>query len=138
MVSIVGDLLREETRLKTQVTIYAKTTNLDAVCLTSRNRSFAKSKGEDKNKVQCRFCNEFGHAEAHCKKKNQCNYCKRSGHIILLCRILSKPKQNHASASNRNLRTNTEYLQSAFLISSAERNIMDAATNNTPSTQSIQ
>ncbi|KAF2323210.1 hypothetical protein GH714_034182 [Hevea brasiliensis] len=81
--SVLGELLREETRLQTQANLDAKTNNVDTIFFASRSRPAMKKMTGENGTVQCRFCGEIWHIQSHCKKRNVCNYCKKKGHVIL-------------------------------------------------------
>lgn len=78
MDSILGELLREETQIITQVVIEAKGT-LPTAFATQR------SKPKDQTKIQCFECKGYGHAASHCKKRNYYVYCRQTGHIVIEC-----------------------------------------------------
>ncbi|KAK3015518.1 hypothetical protein RJ639_005766 [Escallonia herrerae] len=85
MDAILGELLREETRIATQATLERKT-ELDSVFIAKQNMGkWSASQPKDPSKVQCFECKEFGHVVSHCKKKNSCVYCKQAGHIVTEC-----------------------------------------------------
>ncbi|CAN1215528.1 hypothetical protein LINPERPRIM_LOCUS266 [Linum perenne] len=86
--SILGELVRAETRFVTQV-------KLDNQSLAAQGSSFSVGKSKPQflprptqgspssyGSVRCNFCQELGHPIALCKKRNTCTYCKKSGHII--------------------------------------------------------
>ncbi|KAK2966046.1 hypothetical protein RJ640_001980 [Escallonia rubra] len=85
MDAVLGELLREETRIATQATLERKT-ELDSVFIAKQNMGkWSASQSKDLSKVQCFECKEFGHVVSHCKKKNSCVYCKQAGHIVTEC-----------------------------------------------------
>ncbi|CAN0903191.1 Retrovirus-related Pol polyprotein from transposon RE2, partial [Linum grandiflorum] len=105
--TVLGDLLRVETRLKTQNLIDHPSSDLaGTVFAASRFHQSSQSRprfNSTPGDVHCRHCNESGHSQSHCRKRNFCNYCKRSGHIILDCRSRVRNeafKRNLGSGSN--------------------------------------
>lgn len=84
---VVSEVLREETRLRSQSSIENSLTMDTAL---AAYKSFSSS-GNSNKPVQCYHCKETGHIISHCKKRNYCNYCKKDGHIILECRKKSGP-----------------------------------------------
>ncbi|CAN1141195.1 Retrovirus-related Pol polyprotein from transposon TNT 1-94 [Linum perenne] len=90
--SVLGDLVRAETRLKTQHLLDESSAPTGSVFAAQRPQSnyrpqFGSSFGSSvSTEPRCRHCNESGHIVSHCKKRNFCNYCKKPGHIILDCR----------------------------------------------------
>ncbi|KAK2985225.1 hypothetical protein RJ640_009328 [Escallonia rubra] len=85
MDAVLGELLREETRIATQATLERKT-KLDSVFIAKQNMGkWSASQPKNLSKVQCFECKEFGHVVSHCKKKNSCVYCKQAGHIVTEC-----------------------------------------------------
>ncbi|KAK3027747.1 hypothetical protein RJ639_042487 [Escallonia herrerae] len=109
MDSVLGELLREETRIATQATLERKT-KLDSVFIAKQNMGkWSASQPKDLSKVKCFECKEFGHVVSHCKKKNSCVYCKQAGHIVTECpEVQQKGGKNfkqrtssyHGTASN--------------------------------------
>lgn len=83
----LGDLLREEQRLSTQIGMTSERAFSEAV-----NVAYA-AQGRGRNKLQCFNYKEFGHIARNCLKK-VCNYCKKEGHLIKDCTV--RP-QNHQS-----------------------------------------
>ncbi|KAF2292446.1 hypothetical protein GH714_022891 [Hevea brasiliensis] len=106
--SVLGELLREETRLRTQANLDAKTNNVDTIFFASRSRPPMKKMTGENGIVQCRFCGEMGHIQSHCKKRNVCNYCKKKGHVILKCHLLQRNKHNQATLLTSNGPTDHE------------------------------
>lgn len=78
---VLGELLREETRIATQAILEGKRT-VESIFVAKHG--FGKPFQRDLSKTQCFECKEFGHVVSHCKKKNVCVYCKQPGHIISL------------------------------------------------------
>ncbi|KAF7143373.1 hypothetical protein RHSIM_Rhsim05G0013600 [Rhododendron simsii] len=97
---VLGELLREETRIATQAILEGKRT-VESVFVAKQG--FGKSFQRDLSKTQCFECKEFGHVVSHCKKKNVCVYCKQPGHIITECvevqqkggKNFNRKKSNH-------------------------------------------
>ncbi|KAF7121356.1 hypothetical protein RHSIM_Rhsim13G0148200 [Rhododendron simsii] len=97
---VLGELLREETRIATQAILEGKRT-VESVFVAKQG--FGKPFQRDLSKTQCFECKEFGHVVSHCKKKNVCVYCKQPGHIITECvevqqkggKNFNRKKSNH-------------------------------------------
>ncbi|XP_058201772.1 uncharacterized protein LOC131316429 [Rhododendron vialii] len=97
---VLGELLREETRIATQAILKGKRT-VESVFVAKQG--FGKPFQRDLSKTQCFECKEFGHVVSHCKKKNVCVYCKQPGHIITECvevqqkggKYFNRKKSNH-------------------------------------------
>ncbi|XP_058217973.1 uncharacterized protein LOC131328986 [Rhododendron vialii] len=97
---VLGDVLREETRIATQATLEGKRT-VESVFIAKQG--YGKPLPKDFSKTQCFECKEFGHVVSHCKKKNTCVYCKETGHIVTDCPDLqqkgsknfNRKKSNH-------------------------------------------
>ncbi|XP_042966592.1 uncharacterized protein LOC122300179 [Carya illinoinensis] len=85
----LGDLLREEQRLSTQISMTSENVFSETV-----NVAYA-AHGRGRNKLQCFNCKEFGHIARNCPKK-VCNYCKKEGHIIKDYRIRPQNRQSQA------------------------------------------
>ncbi|CAN0915883.1 hypothetical protein LINGRAHAP2_LOCUS29375 [Linum grandiflorum] len=112
--TVLGDLIRVETRLRTQAQLdgnnsagsgfsiqSAVTSGMSSsssgdsgnsgtafASQPSRNNyrpQFRSSGSSQSGEVRCRHCGENGHPQSLCKKHNFCNYSKRSGHIITDC-----------------------------------------------------
>ncbi|CAL1409432.1 unnamed protein product [Linum trigynum] len=88
---VLGELLREETRLKSQSKI-DNATSSDAAFAVGRSSSSSRPQftRPPTGDVICHFCHEGGHLQIHCKKRNFCNYCKKAGHIVLECPTLTR------------------------------------------------
>ncbi|CAL1412051.1 unnamed protein product [Linum trigynum] len=88
--SVVIELIREETRLKSQSHIDHPIADSAFVVgrssLSSRPQFSAPPSGD----LICHHCHESGHVQIHCKKRNYFNYCKKTGHIVLKCPPLVK------------------------------------------------
>ncbi|CAN1300326.1 hypothetical protein LINPERPRIM_LOCUS24550, partial [Linum perenne] len=115
MDSVMGELVRAETRLQTQAKIDGVASdNCGSVFAATPGRNFNSSgrppftphrpqigqftpsghlTSSGQGDIKCRHCGEIGHMVSVCRKRNYCNYCKRSGHIITECRT----KQRRAS-----------------------------------------
>ncbi|KAF5459651.1 hypothetical protein F2P56_019581 [Juglans regia] len=85
----LGELLREEQRLSTQMGMTIEQASSKAV-----NVAYA-TQGRTRNKLQCFNCKEFGHIAPNCPKK-VCNYCKKEGHVIKDCRVQPQNRQSQA------------------------------------------
>ncbi|KAJ8770907.1 hypothetical protein K2173_022079 [Erythroxylum novogranatense] len=73
----LGELLREEQRLATQVTLGTFKGSSEVVNVAYA----AQGRNRGKKQLQCYSCKEFEHIARNCDKKF-CNYCKQDGHII--------------------------------------------------------
>ncbi|XP_041026943.1 uncharacterized protein LOC121267141 [Juglans microcarpa x Juglans regia] len=85
----LGDLLREEQRLSTQIGMTSEKVFSDTV-----NVAYA-AQGRGRNKLQCFSCKEFGHIARNCPKK-VCNYCKKEGHLIKDFQVRPQNRQSQA------------------------------------------
>ncbi|CAN0896019.1 Retrovirus-related Pol polyprotein from transposon TNT 1-94 [Linum grandiflorum] len=125
---IIGDLIRFETRLRTQAQLDSATAGGHTATAFAASRprpqfvpshpnqnsahhgSYSQSQltpSTTTGEVRCRFCNEIGHPISLCRKRNMCNYCKKSGHIISDCRKrMSKNSQAKGSSSGYAVQTN--------------------------------
>ncbi|CAN1245740.1 Retrovirus-related Pol polyprotein from transposon TNT 1-94 [Linum grandiflorum] len=116
--TILGDLVRAETRLKTQAkldgnsvegSVFAATyrgsggrpqfTFPSQVNSSSNSQVVVPSSG--KSESRCHHCNEPGHFRNHCRNRNFCTYCKKSGHIILDCSRASGRRGANVGGSDR-------------------------------------
>ncbi|CAN1120809.1 hypothetical protein LINPERHAP2_LOCUS421 [Linum perenne] len=103
METVLGDLSRAETRLKTQAHIDGRSLNGGFVFAAQSGRpSYNQTRPNfsgytptsprppssfmSPTKLKCRHCGENGHVVGTCRKRNFCNYCKKPGHIITECR----------------------------------------------------
>ncbi|CAN0862290.1 Retrovirus-related Pol polyprotein from transposon TNT 1-94 [Linum grandiflorum] len=87
--TIIGDLVRVETRLRTQAHMDGSTAASGSVFTARQGRpQFTRPPhgSTTSGELKCRHCGDHGHHIANCKKRNYCNYCRRPGHIILECR----------------------------------------------------
>ena len=95
----LNDLLREEQRLATQISL-----NQDYVSTELVNVAYAtQTRGPSQSQTQCYRCREFRHIAKNCTKKI-CNYCKNEGHLIKDCRI--RPQNRQGQVSNRTIQSN--------------------------------
>ncbi|CAN0830494.1 hypothetical protein LINGRAPRIM_LOCUS3260 [Linum grandiflorum] len=102
MEQILGELVRAETRFKTQAQIDAPgaaSIAFSALRAASYNRKPSNSGNAlSSQDAYCRHYSEKVHSTSHCLKRNFCNYCKTPGHIILDCSAL---KNKSAKTPNR-------------------------------------
>lgn len=84
----LGDLLHEEQRLATQLSITPKTVPSADVNVTN------VAQGREDNQ-QCFSCKGYGHIAHNCLKK-VCNYCKKAGHFLKDCRVQLLNHQSQA------------------------------------------
>ncbi|CAN1120557.1 hypothetical protein LINPERPRIM_LOCUS819 [Linum perenne] len=96
---VLGDLVRAETRLNTQVKLDDTSTETGSVFSAYRpyhqyspRPQFGHTSPGD---IKCRHCGIVGHVQSLCRKRNFCNYCKRPGHIITDCHA----KQRNSAAA---------------------------------------
>ncbi|CAN0875498.1 Retrovirus-related Pol polyprotein from transposon RE1 [Linum grandiflorum] len=145
--SILGELIRAETRFATQAQLDGHIPSGSAFAAGgSRPHFFSKggtygtqsgskntagnsadnSSSSTHSQVKCHFCQELGHPQALCRKRNICSYCKKPGHIILDCK--ARGRRNFGSGR-------TSYATQGDVISP----IVTVAANNSPNiTQLIQ
>ncbi|CAL1379860.1 unnamed protein product [Linum trigynum] len=100
MEGMYGDLIREETRLRTQARLDLRPGDgenslLAAAAAADTDAAFAVGRPQFQRRVpvselQCHHCKEKGHLQKYCRRKNYCVYCKKGGHIILDCRLFVK------------------------------------------------
>ncbi|CAL1380274.1 unnamed protein product [Linum trigynum] len=90
--TILAELYREETRLKSQAQVDSQSLGSvegSAAFATSSYRpqfqSGSDGQGPPAARI-CHYCREPGHIQPFCKKCNWCNYCKKVGHILSDCR----------------------------------------------------
>ncbi|CAN0827320.1 Retrovirus-related Pol polyprotein from transposon RE1 [Linum grandiflorum] len=85
---VIGELIREETRLRSQaqIDIHSTAPGSAFAVQPSKPQFHRTPSGE----IIFHFCKEPGHIQIHCKKRNICNYCKKPGHMIGDCPILAK------------------------------------------------
>ncbi|CAL1380862.1 unnamed protein product [Linum trigynum] len=119
---VLGALIREETRLRTQAGIDARPGNGDpsvfAVVKGSANNqqvcpsddsgqsdgtAFAayRPPSTTRREVECFHCHAKGHTKKYCRSRNFCVYCKKIGHIVPDCPV-APPRP---SPNNRNMPT---------------------------------
>ncbi|CAN0877143.1 Retrovirus-related Pol polyprotein from transposon TNT 1-94 [Linum grandiflorum] len=85
---VLGELLREETRLRSQAKLEIHSAETGTVfAVQSGKPQFHRTPSGE---IICHFCHEPGHILLHCKKRNICNYCKKTGHMIGACPILAR------------------------------------------------
>ncbi|CAN1336555.1 Retrovirus-related Pol polyprotein from transposon RE1 [Linum perenne] len=115
---IIGDLVRAETRLRTQAhldnlstaapgTVFAAHKSRPQFLSQSQPTTLAQNSN---NETQCRHCQEPEHYYSHCRKRNICTYCKKSGHIITDCQ---KRARNNARTGRGNHGTGNESIGSS-------------------------
>ncbi|CAL1358977.1 unnamed protein product [Linum trigynum] len=107
---VVAELMREETRLKSQAQI--DNSGFESAFAVGRPPAASRPQfgSPATTEIICHFCREPGHIQIHCKKKNFCNYCKRSGHIVLECPTLSRRgKLRPASSTGSSSSARTAY-----------------------------
>ncbi|XP_042487508.1 uncharacterized protein LOC122067733 isoform X2 [Macadamia integrifolia] len=124
---ILGELLREETRLTTQTTLEQKKD--DVVFFTNKTKS--KPSSRDFSHVQCYECKATGHTASHCKKRNFCVYYKKGGHIISECKV--KPPRTFTSSP----RTVQPRAYQASETQSSGPSSLDSEKNNVPTTVGV-
>ncbi|CAN0886875.1 Retrovirus-related Pol polyprotein from transposon TNT 1-94 [Linum grandiflorum] len=101
----LSELIREETRLKSQAQLDRRQTSSESAFAVGRSgHQRPQFQRGSTSHLTCHFFHELGHIQPHCKKKNVCIYCKQSGHIVLECKILAK-KSHTSPASNRSTST---------------------------------
>ncbi|CAN0905071.1 hypothetical protein LINGRAHAP2_LOCUS23455 [Linum grandiflorum] len=112
---ILGELIRAETRLKTQAqldnlvlppqpgNVFAagrprpKFFNQSKMAVGSS--SFSATGQSNLSNVRCHHCQELGHYISLCRKRNICTYCKKPGHLITDC---NKRAANNARTGRNN------------------------------------
>ncbi|CAL1413972.1 unnamed protein product [Linum trigynum] len=98
---VLGKLMREEIRLRTQAAIDLRPGEGESIVAAAAaqgvvganrdNSAYGVSRPQFQQRVpvsdlECHHCREKGHVQKHCRRRNFCVYCKRMGHIILDCR----------------------------------------------------
>ncbi|CAL1369387.1 unnamed protein product [Linum trigynum] len=93
---VLAELLREETRLKSQakLDIHSNGPGL-AFAVGGRPQFHRPAKGD----VICYHCKAPGHIQFHCPKRNTCNYCKLEGHLIAACPTLAQRSRSRSAGS---------------------------------------
>lgn len=125
---VLGELLRDETRIQTQATLDGKrTVETVFVAKQSSGKPFPK----DFSKTQCFECKEFGHVVSHCKKKNFCVYCKQPGHIVTECGEL----QQKGSKNFHKRKSNHQVYHAASVISEGSCNDMKMGAASSTSSE---
>ncbi|CAI0429968.1 unnamed protein product [Linum tenue] len=108
---LLGSLIREETRLRTQTQLDMRPGEGEAVFaaitadsgagsgtseVLAVNRPQFQQRRTPSTELKCNHCHVVGHLQKHCRQRNICNYCKAEGHIILECPVLkAKGKVPH-------------------------------------------
>ncbi|CAL1356412.1 unnamed protein product [Linum trigynum] len=107
MDGVVGDLIREETRLRTQAKLDLRPGDSESplVAAAGDDAAFAVGRPQFHRRIpiaelHCHHCKEKGHLQKYCRKRNLCVYCKKGGHIILDCRLFVKHHGKHAEMSD--------------------------------------
>ncbi|CAI0425255.1 unnamed protein product [Linum tenue] len=99
---VLPELLREETRLKSQAKLDIHASDPGAAFAVRQGRpQFARTTS---GVIIFHFCKEPGHIQFHYKKQNNCNYCKLDGHLIADCPTLAQRGQNRNAAGNSHYR----------------------------------
>ncbi|CAL1410296.1 unnamed protein product [Linum trigynum] len=115
---VLGSLIREETRLRTQANLDAHPGHGDVAAFSSLPGGAAAGRslpvGSDAlafaayrpqfqrpnlSEVESHHCKERVHTQKYCKARNFCVYCKRKGHIIAECRTLQRHMTGGTSAA---------------------------------------
>ncbi|CAN0899412.1 hypothetical protein LINGRAHAP2_LOCUS20258 [Linum grandiflorum] len=93
MEQVLGEMVREKTRLKPQAKIDATDSSFVAFP-TNRAPYFTRkfmtpsNRSSNPTEAYCRHDSEKGRTNSHFRKRKLCNYCKTPGHIILGCQVL--------------------------------------------------
>ncbi|CAL1392560.1 unnamed protein product [Linum trigynum] len=120
---VVGRLLQEETRLRTQEKLDIRPGASEAVFSAEARAAdditaYAATRPQFQQRtteLTCSFCEEKGHVQKLCKKRNICVYCKRSGHIISECRTLQR-RQQYVAQPGRTGSTSSRPAQAAYAV----------------------
>ncbi|CAL1404258.1 unnamed protein product [Linum trigynum] len=104
---VLGHLVREETRLRTQAQLDVRPGEGETVFAAAADHSQSIAAAVQRpqfqrrvpaTELECHHCHERGHLQKHCRRKNFCVYCKRNGHIVLDCRSAQRAAARSASA----------------------------------------
>ncbi|CAN1774740.1 hypothetical protein LINPERHAP1_LOCUS13064, partial [Linum perenne] len=107
MSEIIGELVRAETRLRTQAqldnssipatpgTVFAAgksrpqffSSNSKSHNIGNGHNPSSLTLSKNSSEIRCHHCQELGHYISQCRKRNICTYCKKSGHLIPDCRL---------------------------------------------------
>ncbi|CAI0559088.1 unnamed protein product [Linum tenue] len=126
---VLGELIRQETRLRSQAkidlheadnsaTVFSVSGRSSAAPLARSSQVMVGSSAGDQSvyavrsnrprfhrsangQVICFYCRELGHVKLHCPKRIECNYCKEAGHKIAACPILAKKGRAQVGTSHR-------------------------------------
>lgn len=85
----LGDLLREEQQLATQLSM-----THENIPSTTVNVAYV-AQGREKDIRQCFSCKGYGHIARNYPKK-VCNYCKKAGYFLKDCRMRPQNRQSQA------------------------------------------
>ncbi|CAL1377985.1 unnamed protein product [Linum trigynum] len=98
--AVLPELLREETRLKSQAKLDIHASDSHSAFAVNPGRpQFARTPSGE---IICHFCKEPGHIQFHYKKRSTCNYCKLEGHLIANCPTLARRgRQRHGAGPSR-------------------------------------
>ncbi|CAL1351945.1 unnamed protein product [Linum trigynum] len=88
---MLGVLIREETRMRTQAQLDVRPGAGETIFAASQGSAYAADRLQFQRRtpvseLECHHCHERGHLKKHCRGWNFCVYCKRTGHIVLDCR----------------------------------------------------
>ncbi|CAL1369837.1 unnamed protein product [Linum trigynum] len=86
---VVAELIREETRLRSQAQVDHGSFSFETAFAVGRT-SKPQFQRPVPSHVECHYRREKGHVKIHCRKRNHCNYCKTDGHIVLDCPSLAR------------------------------------------------
>ncbi|CAL1376413.1 unnamed protein product [Linum trigynum] len=109
---VLGTLVREETRLRTQASIDVRPDEGEVLAVAAEQGNpglghnasvYAVAKPQFQRRVyatylECHHCRERGHVQKHCRRRNFCVVCKRMGHIMFDCRT---KERNEAREGNQ-------------------------------------
>ncbi|CAL1394514.1 unnamed protein product [Linum trigynum] len=102
MDGLLGHLIREKTRIRTQTQLDMRPGEAETVLAVTGSPAgdgntpdadFAVGRPQFQrrlptSKIICHHCREKGHLLRNCCHRNFCNYCKRQGHIISNCTLI--------------------------------------------------